>query len=150
MDLDGQEDSVAHEILDLTEQVRKNSLEESGEDRSAFSSVGDKKEGNGSNEKNDLLVLDYEQLSSMSENNDNLEESKTLQSNKKRKNPTDIVAKEEFPDSDKDDENEGSEGIDEGFLQVASAGSFNTGSNENETRNNMNNSNQDEAAMFSY
>ena len=116
MDLDGQEDSVAHEILDLTEQVRKNSLEESGEDRSAFSSVGDKKEGNGSNEKNDLLVLDYEQLSSMSENNDNLEESKTLQSNKKRKNPTDIVAKEEFPDSDKDDENEGSEGIDEGFL----------------------------------
>ena len=135
--MDGQEDSVAHEILDLTEQVRKNSLEESGEDRSAFSSVGDKKEGNSGNEKNDLMVLDYEQLSSMSEANENLEESKNLQSNKK----TDLVAKEEFPDSDKDDENEGSEGIDEGFLQVASAGSFNTGSNENETRNNMSSSN---------
>ena len=54
------------------------------------------------------MVLDYEQLSDMSDANDNLEESKTLQSNKKRKPPTDIVAKEEFPDSDKDDENEGS------------------------------------------
>ena len=77
--MDGQEDSVAHEILDLTEQVRKNSLEESGEDRSAFSSVGDKKEGNSGNEKNDLMVLDYEQLSSMSEANDHFEESKNLQ-----------------------------------------------------------------------
>jgi len=48
-----------------------------------------------------------------------------------------------------EDENEGSEGIDEGFLQVASAGSINTGSyQEGDTRNNM--SNQDEAAMFSF
>ena len=70
---------MAHEILDLTEQVRKNSLEESGEDRSAFSSVGDKKEGNGSAVKNDLMVLDYERLSSMSDADETIEESKNLQ-----------------------------------------------------------------------
>ena len=44
-------------------------------------------------------------------------------------------ARENFPDSDKEEENEGSEGIDEGFLQVASAGSCNTGSYADETRN---------------
>ena len=61
------------------------------------------------------------------------------------------MAQENFPDSDKEEENEGSEGIDEGFLQVASAGSCNTGSYADETRNNgTSSSNQDEAAMFSY
>ena len=61
-----------------------------------------------------------------------------------------IIARENFPDSDKEEENEGSEGIDEGFLQVASAGSCNTGSYADETRNNATiSSNQDEAAMFS-
>ena len=60
------------------------------------------------------------------------------------------VARENFPDSDKEEENEGSEGIDEGFLQVASAGSINTGSYADETRNSAAiSSNQDEAAMFS-
>ena len=29
---------------------------------------------------------------------------------------TDMMARENFPDSDKEEENEGSEGIDEGFL----------------------------------
>ena len=69
---------------------------------------------------------------------------------------SELVAQENFPDSDKEEEeeeeeNEGSEGIDEGFLQVASAGSCNTGSYADETRNNAtSSSNQDEAAMFSF
>jgi len=43
---------------------------------------------------------------------------------------------------------EGSEGIDEGFLQVASADSCRSISQIDETKNNS--SNQDEAAMFSF
>ena len=62
------------------------------------------------------------------------------------------MIREDFPDSDKEEDNDGSEGIDEGFLQVASAGSMNTGSYQDEvtTKNNVNSSNQDEAAMFSF
>lgn len=59
-------------------------------------------------------------------------------------------------EGDEDDENEdeeGSEGIDEGFLQVASAGSCNTGSAQDESTNRHGAangiSNQDEPAMFS-
>ena len=47
------------------------------------------------------------------------------------------------------EENEDSEGIDEGFLNVASAGSFNTNSAQEDSKITAN-SNQDEAAMFSF
>ena len=144
------EDEEAHSILRLGMPQHKKADSLDSEDRSAYSSIG-KKIVN-SDIKNDHLVLDYENLSGMSEEP---EETKHVKRNlsppKQKVGITDIVAQENFPDSDKEEENEGSEGIDEGFLQVASAGSCNTGSFQDETRNNAtSSSNQDEAAMFSF
>ena len=70
------------------------------------------------------MALDYDENCSSNE----YEESKEVPSNKMRSGLAGIVVQEDFPDSDKEEDNDGSEGIDEGFLQVASAGSLNTGS----------------------
>jgi len=108
---------------------------EESEDRSAYSSIGDKKGCS------NLMVLDFE--------NDSVDNS--VEADEEGKSIADeSEGHEDFPDSDKEEENDGSEGIDEGFLQVASAGSCNTGSFQEDKRINITTSNQDEAAMFSY
>ena len=87
--------------------------------------------------KNSVTVFEYENISSFDE--DNNEETKNGDRERTRKVEKgaleEIVARDQFPESDReeDDEHEGSEGIDEGFLQIASAGSINTGSLNDET-----------------
>lgn len=141
------EDGEACDILGQRDKVQKNSQSGESEDRSAFSSIGQKIN---QQQKDDLLVLDYEQLSSMSEGHqeETKDEPRNVSQSKRKSELAKIITQENFPDSDKEEENEGSEGIDEGFLQVASAGSFNTGSLQDETKNTVGSSNQDEAAMF--
>ena len=80
------------------------------------------------------MVLDFEN-DSIDNSPEDDEETKNL--------GDECRAHEDYPDSDKEEEeeNDGSEGIDEGFLQVASAGSCtpNTGSLEEFKRNNTTN-----------
>lgn len=138
--------------------MRKNSNDMQSEDRSAFSSIGGGKISD-AQKKNDMMAFDYENLSSPGEDNEEekkeITEGRIYNDNQKTKRISDygkIVVQEQFPDSDKeDDENEEcSESIDEGFLQVASAGSCtNTGSGQ-DGNNNSSSNNQDEAAMFSF
>ena len=59
------QDDEAHEMLRLGVPQHKKVDSLDSEDRSAYSSIGQKIEN--SNQKNDLLVLDYENLSGMSD-----------------------------------------------------------------------------------
>lgn len=142
-----EEDNEAHEC---GLKMRPADSLSGSDDRSAYSSLGNDKQVQKNSDQKPQTVFQYENLSSF----DDLEEEKASAGQKpgKRSLTTAGMTKttpDQFPDSEKEDE-EGSEGIDEGFLQVASAGSCNTGSNQDETRNNFSASNQDEAAMFSF
>ena len=62
------EDEEAHGILRLGMPQHKKADSVDSDDKSAYSSIGQKIEN--SNQKNDLLVLDYENLSGMSEDHE--------------------------------------------------------------------------------
>ena len=83
-------------------------VEESGEDRSAFSSVD-----HGHKKRSELLVLDIDNEDLSAKNSEAAEEEEESKNIGDERQPY-----EGFPeDSDKEEENDdGSEGIDEGFL----------------------------------